>query len=223
VSAARRERGVALLIAIWALTLMSGLGLALVAAISSETLIAANFRVSSAVASAADAMTERALADLRFVTDWSDVLSGGARSSFTDGAPGGTRTLPDGSQVDLDKIRNLANCNTSAPCSAASMDAITAVRPWGANNPRWQLYAYGPLDGLLPSTRGASGAYGVVLVADDPSDSDGDPLRDNPDPTGSGAGVLSIRVEAFAPQSAHAVVELTVTHRPALRILSWRP
>ena len=118
---------------------------------------------------------------------------------------------------------NLANCNKTTSCTAANMNAVTAARPWGANNPRWQLYAYGQLDHLLPSAAGASDVYAIAMVGDDPSEADGDPLRDTADGTQSGAGVLAVRVEAFGPRSAHRVVELTVTHQPALRILSWRP
>jgi hypothetical protein len=168
-------------------------------------------------------MAGRALADLRHVTDWTDVLSGGVRSSFVDGAPAGERTLADGSRIDFGKILNLANCNKSTACSATSMNAVTAERPWGTNNPRWQLYAYGPLDVMLPSAAGVSGAYGLVMVGDDPSEADDDPLRDSAGTSQPGAGILSVRVEAFGVRSAHAVVDITVAHMPAFAVLSWRP
>ncbi len=55
--------------------------------------------------------------------------------------------------------------------------------------------------------------YIVVLVADDPAESDGDPLRDATGLT-PGAGVLRLRSEAFGPAGAHHVVEGIVA-RPA--------
>ncbi len=216
----RSECGVALLMA---MVLMSGLGLALVATTSSETMIAANFRASVGMSYAADAMAERAITDLRSVTDWTDVLNGSVRSSFVDGAPDGTRTLADGAAIDLGKILNLANCNKSTPCSAANMNAVTAEWPWGANNPRWQLYGYGQLDHVLPSAAGASDVYAIAMVGDDSSGGDGNPLSDTSDEHQPGAGILAVRVEVLGPRSAHRIVELTLTHQPELRVLSWRP
>jgi len=67
-----------------------------------------------------------------------------------DGPPSGTRTLPDGSTIDLTQALNVANCDHVAPCTAAEMDANTGMRPWASNNPRWQLYAYGKLTDMLP-------------------------------------------------------------------------
>lgn len=218
----RREQGVALVIAMMALLLMSGLGLALVATTSSETLIAANFRASADVFYAADAMAGRAVADLRSVSDWTTVLTGETRSSFVDGAPAGVRVLADGTPIDLAKILNLANCNKTTACTPANMDAVTAIRPWGPNNPRWQLYAYGRLDRLQPSAAVEPGIYILAMVGDDPAEADGDPVRDTAG-DGPGAGIVSLRVEAFGARAAHKVVEITLENAAGLRVISWRP
>jgi len=61
------ERGLALIIALLAMTLMLALGGALVLLTSSETVIAANFRGGHEAFYAADAAFERALAGLRSV------------------------------------------------------------------------------------------------------------------------------------------------------------
>ena len=56
----------------------------------------------------------------------------------------------------------------------------------------------------------------MVLVADDPSDDDNDPLHDGltaaagmPSPN-PGLGVISLRAEAFGPRGAHKVIQMTV-------------
>src|SRR5450756_1248554 len=147
----RREDGIALLFAIMAMLLMMALGVALVLTTSTETIIAANFRNSAEGLYAADAALERAIADLLAVSDWNPLLGGLVRSAFVDGAPDGSRTLVDNSLLDLGQTTSLANCQKTTPCSDAAMDAVTPERPWGANNPRWQLYAYGPLGGITPA------------------------------------------------------------------------
>ena len=76
------------------------------------------------------------------------------RSVFVDGAPSGSRQLRDGRSIDL---------------ADATSQANGEPRPWGANNPRWQLFAYGPL----------GGAYVIVWAGDDPAETDGDPGRDD--------------------------------------------
>jgi Tfp pilus assembly protein PilX len=220
----RHEDGIAMMMAMAATLLLSALGVALVLATSSEAVIASNFRDATEGGYAADAALERALDDLRAAKDWNAVLTGVARSSFVDGAPSGTRTLADGSTIDLARVVNLADCGTIQPCSDADMNAVTPQRPWGPNNPRWQLYAYGNLSDVLPSQTIDSPYYVIVMVGDDPSETDGKPLEDGIET--AGAGILAMRAEAFAPRGAHRSVEMTVARpgagQPGLRVLSWR-
>jgi hypothetical protein len=208
------DRGVALVIALMSTTLLLTLGGALILLSSSETGIAANFRAAHEARYAADAALERALADLCCETDFTPILSGALRSSFVDGLPSGTRTLIDGSSVDLAQIANSANCNKPTFCSGADLSATTTERPWGANNPRWTLYLYGPLANVLNGPIVRSGLYVVAFVGDDGSENDDDPVLDgfsvgsvqNP-----GKGVIRVRAEAFGWRNAHAVVEATVS------------
>jgi hypothetical protein len=231
------EQGVAVIIAVMSTTLMLTLGGALILLSSSETAIAANFRVAHEATYAADAAIERAFADLRSEADWTPVLAGSVRSSFADGVPSGTRTLADGSTIDLDGITNLANCQKASVCSDSEVAAVTTDRPWGANNPRWRLFAYGPLANTLGSASIRSALYVLAFVGDDPSENDGNPSVDGlivantPNP---GNGTVVVRGEAFGPRGAHKVVEATIarlTIPPAdpggqpsteLRVLSWR-
>jgi hypothetical protein len=139
--------------------------------------------------------------------------------------------LADGSPLDLDRIVNMLNCRNASACSVSSLAAITAQRPWGANNPVWRLYAYGPLPTLLPEADIDASQYVVVMVADDPSENDGDPRRDGSTETNPGRGVIVLRGEAFGPGGAHQVVEATLARSglsssdmtlTGIRVLSWR-
>jgi hypothetical protein len=113
----------------------------------------------------------------------------------------------------------MANCHKRTACTIAELDAVSDPRPWGASNPRWQLYAYAPLRSIVPPGAVESPWYVVLLVGDDPLRAD---------------NILSLRAEAFGPRNGHAVVEALVG-RPAIehsdyngespapvKILSWR-
>lgn len=221
----RSERGVALVVCTLAMVLVMALGVALVIATSTEVQIAANFRTSYEGVYAAGAALERALADLRSLADWNPVLDGSVRSGFADGPPTGVRLLPDGSTIDLAQLVNLANCARFTLCTDGQMDAVTAERPWGANNPRWRPYAYGSV-GTLANTASAfapSRYYAVVLVADDPAENDGDPLKDGGDAANLGRGTLLLRGESFGPRGMHRGIEATIARGVhGLRVLTWR-
>lgn len=201
----------ALVIALMAVLLLSALGFALILTTSTESMIAGNYSSAQEGLYAADAVVERAMDDLLTVPDWNRLLDGSATSAFVDGPPSGTRTMPDGSTLDLSQVLNNANCGKTSTCSASDLTGnATGDRPWGANNPVWQLYAYGPVNNLLPTNTINSPFYAVVMVADDPSENDNDPLHDGVSQTNPGTGVLALRAEAWGPHGAHKVIELTV-------------
>lgn len=224
-----------MVVAAMAMLLLMALGAALIVVTTAETTIASNFRASGEAFYAADAVLARALVDLRDLPDWDQALNGSARSVLADGAPSGLRRLSDGSTVDFARVTSLANCLKRSPCSPADETAITYERPWGANNPHWQPYAFGTLDALAGATPQGSPFYVVASVADDPAENDADPLRDGvvvgplPNP---GRHVLMVRGEAFGPRGAHKAVEAIVSRfrvdeaDPAsplgLRVLRWR-
>src|SRR5687768_16623959 len=132
------EQGVALVIALLSMLLLTALGMALTLTTSTEVRIATNYRDGVEALYAADAAVERVMQDVLTVPDWNRIVDGTVTSAFIDG-PVGVRTLPDGSQLDLQQATNMARCNKTA-CNDADMDAYTEERPWGLNNPRWQLY-----------------------------------------------------------------------------------
>jgi hypothetical protein len=199
--------------------IMSAAGLALVLGTTTEAMIARNFRDGTAARYAAEAVALKGLADLAAEPDWSHVVGGPARSSFFDGNGAGMRTLVDRSTIDLTAIVNAWNCGKPAGCSDADMDRATADRPWGDNNPRWRVFGCGMLADLAQSP---SPYYVVLLAADDPLETDGDPLADG---VGPGGGVLLLRGEAFGPGGTHSLVELTVRRGEdaSVRVVKWRP
>ncbi len=215
-----REDGVALLIAMMAVLLMTALGAALVMSSSSETVIAAQFRNGIEARYAAGAMMVRGMNELMPIDDWSPVTGGVVQSSWIDGTPAGSRTLGDGSAIDLTQVVNLANCQKATVCSQADLVDVTADRPWGVNNPLWTLYRYGRLRDMLPRGTVDSLDYVILLVGNGPS-----------------PGLLALRAESFGPRGAHAVVEVTLGRaavsgekdyndppgrRDTVKVLSWR-
>ena len=108
--------------------------------------------------------------------------------------------------VDLTAATNLLNCGKATPCTAAQMDANTKERPWGANNARWQLYAYGPFAGIAQLARPAP-CYLAVWVADDGREEDADPLTDAGPEGTPGHGVVRLRAEAYGPRGARRAIE----------------
>jgi hypothetical protein len=212
VTSLSRDNGVAMVIAMMALMLMTALASALVLNMSSETIISTNYRGGSAALYAADAIVERALDDLLTVANWDQLLTGSVRSAFVDGAPNGVRRTAGGATVDLSEVVNMANCGKPSACSATDLTGnATGDRPWAANNPVWQLYAYGPLADMLPFRTIDSPLYVVLMVADDPSEDDGLPLQDGQLAGHPGRGVIALRAEAFGPRGAHKTIEVTVS------------
>ena len=214
------EEGAAMMMALMALSLLTAFGVAMLLSSSTEILIAGTFRDQRAAVYAADAIAARAADELAAVPDWDAVLNGLVASTLVDGPPAGTRRLLDGAPIDLVQAVNMATCQKPTACTASDVNAVTAQRPWGTNNPQWRLYAYGPLASMLPASSLEPPWYVLLMVADDPLQA--------PD-------VIAMRAEAFGPRSGHAVIELLAARssgadsdyndgggQTAVRILSWR-
>jgi hypothetical protein len=223
------QEGVALIAALFSILLLSALGLSLVLGAQTEILVAGNYRDSVEGLHAAEAGIERALHALGTVADWTEVLSSGdgVRADTTSGFADQTTApaLPGGRHVDLAVSTFMMNCARPTPCSDAAMDASSADRPWGVNNPRWRLYAWGRMDDLVQTDRANSPFYVVVWVADDQSETDGNPSADGVDPSNPGSGVLNLHAEALGPRGARKAVDATAARRSGdatVRIRSWR-
>jgi hypothetical protein len=234
------ERGVALIIALMSVALMMALGLALTLATMTEVQIASNYRDGVEALYAADAAVERVIQDVWDVPDWNSILDGTVTPAFVDGPPSGARTIAGGT-LDLVRTTNMVRCGKVSTCGDADMDAATGERPWRRNNPRWQLYAYGPMSDMLPTESIDSQMYVVVWIADDPSESDDNPLKDglpkagcetaDPACANPGKGVLAMLAHAYGPGGVRRVVEVTLSRsdaseiepgRSGVRVLAWR-
>lgn len=217
-----------LVLALLGTMLLAALGSALVLETIVEVQIASAHGRAVEVLHAADGASERAMQDLSAVDDWSDLLNGSITSSFTDGAASGPRALPAGGTLDLTALTNTVRCGQTQACSSGALTASTAERPWGANNPYWQLFAYGPLEALLTDGSVSSLVYVVVWVGDDPAEHDDNPLVDgDPNLDGTpndGLGVVMLLAHAYGPSGSRRGVEVTVARAVSggVRVVAWR-
>jgi hypothetical protein len=215
------ERGLALVVALMTMLLLTALGVALTLVTVTETKISGNHKAGSEALYAADAAVERVMQDLLTVPDWNRVLDGSVTSSFTDGPPG-VRDTTAGS-INLLQATNLVRCGNLAGCDDAALNATPPERPWGMNNPRWQLYAYSPLVDMLPTETINSDVYVIVWVADDPAECDNKPLVDGDAPVAPcasnlGKGVISLLVHAYGAGGVRRVIETTVARTDSTEI-----
>jgi hypothetical protein len=232
-SRVRDDKGIALVISLMVMMLMTALGLALVMTTMTEGKIASNYRDGTEAMYAADAAVERVLQDILTVADWNSMLDPAnklAKSAFIDGDEE-WRELPDGTKLNLRQATNVLNCGVLADCDAAAMSQLTADRPWGQNNPRWKLYAHGPMIEMLPVETINSPFYVVVWVADDASESDNNPLKDG-EPTPNcvppqndpnacinpGRGVIAMRAQAYGPGGVQRTIEVTLARTDTTEI-----
>jgi hypothetical protein len=219
----RDEQGVALIIALMSMVLMMALGTALMLTTMTEGRIANNYRDGTEAVYAADAAIERVMQDILTVPDWNDIIGGPQTSAFVDGPANGSRTIPGGT-IDLGEATNVVNCGKVAACADADLVALTDERPWGANNPRWKLYAYGPMSDMLPTETINSQIYVIVWVADDPSENDCNPLKDGEvaacDGVGDnlGRGVIAMMAHAYGPNGVLRAIEVTLARTDTTEI-----
>ena len=180
------ERGVALVISLLAMMMLSALGAALVLTTTTETMLTHNFQTAQQTLYAADAGVERGVLDLIREPIWSSILAGAKTSGFADDPP---HLLPDGTSADLTALTAALQSDTDALYGVAN-----------ANRPVWQIYAHGSMESLLPASDVLALGYVVVWVGDDSGESDGNPALD-------GNGTLLVRAEAFGEGGSRKVVE----------------
>jgi hypothetical protein len=205
------------------------LGLALL--ISVEHMAARNHREAVALLHAAEGGVELTARALALSLDWDAVLSGATQAPEADGPPSGWRDIGAGVRLDLDARTHLLNCGRVTACSEADLAAVTADRPWGADNPHWRLFLYGGFRDL-GSYRFAAPVYLLVWVADDARESDNDPSRDGPDEN-RGRGIVRVWAEAVSPSGGRRAIDAELARvcrardsgpicLPGIRVQSWR-
>ena len=220
------SRGMALIAVLLVAGLVFVIGVGLSLMLTVGQLVARNHREAAALAAAAAGGVDLA-ADALAAADWQAVLEGAAVASQSDGAPSGVRQVG-GRPLDLAAETNRQNCGRPSACSAADLEALSAERPWGSNNPVWQLFLFGPL-ASLGEFRFASDTYVLVWVADDGRETDGRPDFDG----GSAAGrhVLRARAMAVGHEGGRRVVDAEIVRvclegrsacEPGIRVQSQR-
>ena len=202
--AASSDRGIALIVAMLIMVLLSALGLSLTMVTATEERVAHSYSSGSESFYAADAALELAVSELALQPDWSRVLDGTVTSSFIDAAAS-SRPWPGGP-------------------ARTSSDARKPDRPWGPNNPRWRLFAFGPLSAMSPSGSIDSAEYVAVWVGDDPQENDDNPLLDGDESRGPnpGRGVLALRGQAYGKSTLREVEATVARAGGGVRVVSWR-
>jgi hypothetical protein len=228
----RRDRGVALIVTLLAISLFSALTLGLALSSSVDRLATANHEQASVLLNVADAGIELAARELAAIADWNTVLTGAVRSRLVDGPPAGVRTPFPGFSIDLTAATNRLTCGRPSACTDAAVRASTSERPWGANNPFWQLFIYTAIPELTnPRTRTAS--YLIVWIGDDAAEVDGERLIDGGGAGDEGRYILRARAEALSAGGARRAIEADLTRvctptpagescLPGTRVQSWR-
>lgn len=224
------ERGIALILVLLLTTFLSALGIGLMLAVFMDRLATGNMAGSVAMLYAAEAAVELSAQDLAQSGDWNAVLSGGQAGRFVDGAPTGVRSIPGGGTVDLTMATNLLNCGRNTTCTPAEMDASTRERPWGINNPRWRLFAYGPMQSFAALHRPAP-CYLAVWIGDDGREQDSDPLTDAASDA-EGHGIVRVHAEAYGYGGMRRSIEAELARicpagagegcLPGIRVQSWQ-
>jgi hypothetical protein len=143
-----RDSGSSLVLAMVFVFLMSALGTALAVLTSTELRISVNYSQAMELRYVAEAALETVIQELTTHADWNVPLSGPALSAFSDGPPGGRRTLADGSSIDLD----------------------TLTSQLAADHPVCRLFAFGPVHSLQRGEDLSLNGYVAVWIADDPEE-----------------------------------------------------
>ena len=219
---ARSDRGVALIITLLIMMLLSALGLSLTMVTSTEERVADAYLSGNETFHAADAAFQLAVQELNLVPDWSGVLDGSVTSTFIDDQVE-SRGWPGGLAPTRGQATALVTCGRTA-CTPADMDSRTPDRPWGPNNPRWQLFAYGPVKDMSASGSVNSRVYVAVWVGDDPTENDDDAFVDGGEEGGPnpGRGVVTLLVHAYGTSTRRAIEATVARAASGVRVVSWR-
>jgi PilX N-terminal len=199
----KNEQGTALIIALMAMMLLTALAATVVMVSNTEVKISGNYAASQEALYAADAAVERVVQDLLLIPRWNDILNGSVQSSWVDGSATVPKVLPGAGTMTL-------CCGTNTATGQLQLTTDTQ-NMWGANNPQWRLFAYGPLNDMLPNWVIDSPMYIALWIADDPAETDNDPASDS-------NGTITLHAEAVGPGGAHKIIEVTVARTSGTEI-----
>jgi hypothetical protein len=196
------EAGLALIVCLGVVIALSAIGVGLVAATSTERLIAANARRGVVSEFAAASAIDGVLTEVAAMPSWSPLVSGAVQSSFR----GVSRQaiLPSGGALDLDRATAELQAGTNA-----------AVAP-GLDTPVWRLFAWGRLSDLAGLPASPDLPFVAVWAADDEADGDRDAGAD-------ANGVVQLHAAAFGAGASRAMADARVGRTAAgVHVLSWR-
>jgi hypothetical protein len=198
------DTGSALVAVVGLLGLLAVAASALLLLTSIEVTSAGHHRDAQELAHAADAALALGVRELQVIPTWTGALAGSSLADFRDTTL--TPGLADGTVANLTEL------------TAAVQAESDAAGSFGADTPRWRLFAYGPASSLGPSAH-VSQAYLVIWIADDAADGDGNPEAD-------ANAIVSVRAEALGARFARRAVAASVRRAdPApsgLHLLEWR-
>jgi hypothetical protein len=157
-----------------------------------EVKVAERFRQSAEALYAAEAALDVSLSELRTMPTWTPVFEGGRRSSFSDGAFMGAKTVPGGGAVNV-------CCGVGSASDRLASDTRTSPVP-ARRALVWRPFLWTPFDVLAPGDP-PSRLYVIVSVANDEEAGEG------------GADTILVRAEALAPDGLHRTIESLVVRR----------
>jgi Tfp pilus assembly protein PilX len=224
------QRGVVLVLVLMAMAMLAAAGLGLTLGTSVSRMGAANYDESVALVNAAESALEIAARELSTLP-LDEVLNGTRTSTRVDGVPG-PRALGADATVDLQVLTSQLTCGRAESCTTAQIRQVSADRPWGISNPRWQLFVHQRLEPPA-AVASALATYVIVWIGDDAREDDGDPLRDGAGPGGEGRYIVRARAEAFGPRGGRRAIEAELRRLcddsptgagcvPGSRVQSWR-
>jgi hypothetical protein len=185
-----RESGSALVVVLLLGVLLAALGTSAAVLADVETLVASNHRDSLVVRHAAEGAADVVVQELAQAVDWTPALSGSVSSVLA-----GTFVLP----------RSSGGAVVDAPTLTSTLQQVTyGGGAWGADTPRWRLFAHGIPGVDLPFPGLSDQVYVLVWVSDDIAESDADPWIDTND-------TVVVRARASGPRRSQCDVQLVIT------------
>lgn len=184
-----RDDGSALIVVLLIAVLLVAVGMSAALVADVDVMVASRHRDTIGTRYVAEGAADFAVHELALIDDWTPVVSGARVSVMA-----GRFILPPtagGTVVDA-----------PAATTVLQQESYGSGR-WGANTPRWRLFARGVPGADLPFSGLSQETFVLVWVSDDVAESDDDPETD-------GNGVVVVRARALGPRRSRADVQVVV-------------